>query len=53
MPSWIWSNIIVVLLLLITGVAVFYARRSRMWSETFRDLWLRRRFALLVIGFYV
>ncbi|MAI79132.1 MAG: hypothetical protein CL917_09345 [Deltaproteobacteria bacterium] len=53
MADWVWSNVVVALLLMGTGGVVFYARRSRMWTETFSDLWRRRRFAVLVIGFYV
>lgn len=53
MPSWVWSNIVVFCLLLMAGGVTYSVRRSRMWSEIFRDLWRRRRFALLVVGFYV
>ena len=50
MPSWVWSNIVVVCLLLMAGGVTYAVRRSRMWSEITRDLWRRRRFALLVVG---
>ena len=53
MPSWVWSNVFVVCLLLMAGGVTYSVRRSRMWSEIFRDLWRRRRFALLVVAFYV
>jgi len=53
MAGWVLSNIIVFLLLLAAGAMAFAARRSRMWSDTFSDLWQRRRFAILVIAFYV
>lgn len=53
MEAHVISNIVVVLLLLgVVGLAVA-VRRSRMWSNAMRELWQRRRFALIVVGVYV
>ena len=53
MASHVWSNLIVVALLLGAGAAVVFVRRNRLWSEAFVQLWRRRKMSVLVIGFYV
>jgi len=53
MPDWVISNIVVAVLVgVILGLSLA-VRRSRLWSETFRDLWRRRRLAITVVAAYV
>jgi len=53
MPDWVISNIVVAVLVgVILGLSLA-VRRSRLWSETFRDLWRRRRLAIAVVAAYV
>ncbi|MBW2228759.1 MAG: ABC transporter permease [Deltaproteobacteria bacterium] len=53
MEAWVFSNIVVAILITaavgLTGVVL----RSRMWSNAFLSLWRRRRVAIIAIGFYV
>jgi peptide/nickel transport system permease protein len=49
----VWSNIVVVLLLIGIGGLARYVRRDRLWREAARELWHRRRLAIVVVGLYV
>ena len=49
----IWSNVVVLLLLLGLLGVVRVVRRNRLWSEAAVELWRRRRLAILVVAFYV
>ena len=53
MPGWVISNIVVAVLLGVILGLTLAVRRSRIWSETFRDVWRRRRLAIGVVAFYV
>jgi peptide/nickel transport system permease protein len=46
------SNLIVVMLLAAVAGAVVYVRGDRMWSIAMSELWVRRRFAVIVIALY-
>ena len=53
MADWVISNIVVAILLGMALGLTLAVRRSRMWSDTFRDLWRRRRLAIGVVAFYL
>ena len=53
MAPHVWSNLIVVSLMLGMGWLVLFVRRNRLWADAFRQLWRRRRLSVLVIAFYV
>jgi len=47
------SNGVVVLLLVAAFLVVRYLRGQRLWREAAREIWKRRRLALVVVGLYV
>ncbi len=47
------SNLIVAALLLVTAAFVRFARKNEIWRDGFRQLWLRRPLAVVVVGVYV
>ena len=51
--AWIVSNIIAVLLLGVVIGLVFLVRRSRMWSQAFRQIFARRPIAIAVVAAFV
>ncbi|MGH0038052.1 MAG: ABC transporter permease [Myxococcota bacterium] len=50
---WVWSNLVVGALAVGVVATARLVRRSRMWSESFRQLWRRRPLAILVVAAYV
>ncbi|HIL00935.1 MAG TPA: hypothetical protein EYG06_02520, partial [Myxococcales bacterium] len=53
MEAYIVSNGIVAVLLMGLVAVVVAVRRSRMWSDAFAEIWLRRRGAVCVIAVYL
>ena len=51
--AWIVSNIIAALLLGVVFGLVFLVRRSRMWSQAFRQIFVRRPIAIAVVAAFV
>ncbi len=53
MPSWLFSNLVVTLLVA-AGIALgLYVRRNRLWSEATHEIWRRRPLAVAVVALYV
>ena len=53
MEAHIVSNAVVGVLLVGLAALVVGVRRSRLWSDAFREIWVRRRGAICVIALYV
>lgn len=51
--SYIISNIIVVLFIMIAILVAFLIKRNDLWLETSQQLWKRRPFAICVLGIYL
>jgi peptide/nickel transport system permease protein len=53
LPAHVWSNLAVASLLVGAAFVAHIVRRDRLWSEAARELWRRRRLAIVVVGIYV
>ena len=49
----VWSNVAVVLLLVVLAGVARFVRRDRLWRDAVRELWRRRRIAIIVVGLYM
>jgi len=49
----VWSNLVVVLLLVGVAGVGRYVRRERLWREAAVELWRRRRLAIVIIAIYM
>ena len=50
---YMWSNLTTLGLLVALWWLARVVERNRLWREAFAELWARRRFAILVVGFYL
>lgn len=53
MPAWIFSNLVVVLLIGLGGWLYLLVSRRRLWQEAFVELLRRRPVAISIVGIYV
>ena len=52
LEPYMWSNVTTLALLFGVLWLTRVVGRSRLWSEAFKELWERRRFAIVVVGLY-
>jgi peptide/nickel transport system permease protein len=53
MEAHYWSNLIVIVLLLLAAWVVRFVRQNEMWREAVREVWRRRPLSAVVFGLYV